>query len=212
MRAPRLPNEKPLPTRAEASLAKPNASVAARAKIKVLWRNLPLEFIRVLATQCPTRARVMTRLPAPWRWAAHSFLRPHRPCPPSLRQVELARRDVDQHLVHGPFAKPVFRRRSFPTDLLAVKALRPDGEGGGGRPRRNTQNALRSRWTLETCRERSTSCAASSVGDASKGRSRRELSRSRARHRRRRLCGCRCKKPSGPPALACSSISSASRG
>src|SRR5271166_3975057 len=42
-------------------------------------------------------------------------------------------------------------------------------------------------WTLETCRERSTSCAASSVGDASKGRSRRELSRSRARHRRRRL-------------------------
>ena len=37
------------------------------------------------------------------------------------------------------------------------------------------------------CRERSTSCAASSVGDASKGRSRRELSRSRARHRRRRL-------------------------
>jgi hypothetical protein len=39
VRAPRLPNEKPLPTRAEASLAKPSASAAERAKIKVLWRN-----------------------------------------------------------------------------------------------------------------------------------------------------------------------------
>ena len=39
VRAPRLPNEKPLPARAPASPAKPSASVAARAKIKVLWRN-----------------------------------------------------------------------------------------------------------------------------------------------------------------------------
>ena len=43
------------------------------------------------------------------------------------RTFELARRDVDQHLVRGPFAKPVFRRRSFPTGkslLLAVEATK----------------------------------------------------------------------------------------
>src|ERR1700730_11905250 len=43
------------------------------------------------------------------------------------RTFELARRDVDQHLVHGPFAKPVFRHRSFPTGkslLLAVEATK----------------------------------------------------------------------------------------
>ena len=31
------------------------------------------------------------------------------------RTFELARRDVDQHLVHGPFTEPVFRHRPFPT-------------------------------------------------------------------------------------------------
>src|ERR1700731_4791701 len=43
------------------------------------------------------------------------------------RTFELARRDVDQHMVHGPFAKPVFHRRSFPTGkslLLAVEATK----------------------------------------------------------------------------------------
>ena len=44
------------------------------------------------------------------------------------RTFELARRDVDQHLVHGPFTEPVFRHRPFPTGkglLLAVEATKP---------------------------------------------------------------------------------------
>src|SRR6202023_3172134 len=43
------------------------------------------------------------------------------------RTFELARRDVDQHLVHGPLTEPVFRHRTFPTGkslLLAVEATK----------------------------------------------------------------------------------------
>ena len=45
-----------------------------------------------------------------------------------VQAFELARRDVDQHLVHGPFTEPVFRHRPFPTGkglLLAVEATKP---------------------------------------------------------------------------------------
>ena len=44
------------------------------------------------------------------------------------RASELARRDVDQHLVHRPFAEPVFALRGLPTRkslLLAVEAAKP---------------------------------------------------------------------------------------
>jgi hypothetical protein len=56
-----------------------------------------------------------------------------RPCEcrrsgsPSHRTFELARRDVDQRLVYGPFTEPVFRHRPFPTGkslLLAVEATK----------------------------------------------------------------------------------------
>src|ERR1700737_2557790 len=43
------------------------------------------------------------------------------------RTFELARRDVDQHLVHGPLTEPVFRHRTFPTGkslLLAIEATK----------------------------------------------------------------------------------------
>ena len=55
--------------------------------------------------------------------------------PPTARQAhrpsELARRDVDQHLVHRPFAEPVFALRGLPTGkslLLAVDVFQhPSG-------------------------------------------------------------------------------------
>src|ERR1700730_1679926 len=43
------------------------------------------------------------------------------------RTFELARRDVDQHLVHGPLTEPVFRHRTFPPGkslLLAIEATK----------------------------------------------------------------------------------------
>src|ERR1700730_12808102 len=55
------------------------------------------------------------------RWApARTFGQAHR-------TFELARRDVDQHLVHGPLTEPVFRHRTFPTGkslLLAIAATK----------------------------------------------------------------------------------------
>src|SRR5213595_520087 len=57
---------------------------------------------------------------------------PRRPRNVSLRQPnrsgKLARRDVDQHLVHGPFPEPVLRNCRLPTRyrlLLPVKAAKP---------------------------------------------------------------------------------------
>src|SRR5947207_6098932 len=44
------------------------------------------------------------------------------------RTAELARRDIDQHLVHRPAAQPIFPQRGFPTGkrlLLAVEATKP---------------------------------------------------------------------------------------
>ena len=44
------------------------------------------------------------------------------------RSGKLARRDVDQHLVHGPLAEPVFRNRRLPArhrPFLSVKAAKP---------------------------------------------------------------------------------------
>ena len=55
-------------------------------------------------------------------WRRHVALgQAHRPSEP-------ARRDVDQHLVHRPFAEPVFALRGLPTGkslLLAVEAAKP---------------------------------------------------------------------------------------
>src|SRR4029077_6638814 len=50
VRAPRLPNEEPPPMRAKASPAKPSASVAARIKIKDLWRNAMASYPNVERT------------------------------------------------------------------------------------------------------------------------------------------------------------------
>src|ERR1700730_3932569 len=48
---------------------------------------------------------------------------------PSGKRTERSnlRRDVDQHLVHGPLTEPVFRHRTFPTGkslLLAIEATK----------------------------------------------------------------------------------------
>ena len=58
--------------------------------------------------------------------------RPHRRRNVALGQPnrtgELARRDVDQHLVHGPLAEPVLRNRRLPARqslLLALEAAKP---------------------------------------------------------------------------------------
>src|SRR5208282_5307580 len=59
---------------------------------------------------------------------ARAFGRRHVAFWQAHRTLELARRDVDQHLVHRPLAEPVFLRRPFPTRkslLLAVEAAKP---------------------------------------------------------------------------------------
>src|SRR6202035_5596808 len=58
VRAPRLPNEKPPPARAKASPAKPSASVAARIKIKCLWRNA-MGSVLTLSGPIPARPSYM---------------------------------------------------------------------------------------------------------------------------------------------------------
>jgi hypothetical protein len=58
VRPPRLPNEKPPPARANASPAKPSASVAVRIKIKGLWRNA-MGSVLTLSGPIPARPRYM---------------------------------------------------------------------------------------------------------------------------------------------------------
>ena len=59
---------------------------------------------------------------------ARPLRRRHAAIGQAHRPFEFARRDVDQHLVHRPFAEPVFALRGFPAGqslLLAVEAAKP---------------------------------------------------------------------------------------